>query len=108
MTKIPPTPFRDKPPARAADPLVAPERYRAHRFGEREWGPPDPLPLVTVAWGERAAVIRFTDAEAEEPLSAVQWSRAQEAARHVAAVDEEIGPMLYTSRTLVVEVPIAA
>src|SRR5262245_48599972 len=105
MSRIPRTFFGDD---LGDDPFLSPERYRVHPVGQPWWGDADYVPLVTVSVGDHAATLRLTDVEGQVKLSALQWSRAEEVARRVARVDDEIGPLLFTSRKLVVEVPIAA
>jgi hypothetical protein len=105
MARIPRTFFGDN---LGDDPLASPERYLVHPVGQQWWGDADSVPLVTVSVGDHAATLRLTDVEAQVKLSASQWSKAEEVARRVARVDDEIGPLLFTSRKLVVEVPIAA
>jgi hypothetical protein len=65
------------------------------------------VPLVTVSVGDGPAVLRLTDADAAEPLTADQWSRAQAVVERVAAPigDGDERPLVFVHRTLVVEVP---
>jgi len=105
LARIPRTFFGDNP---SDDPFASPERYLVHPVGEPWWTDADWMPLVTVSVGDHAATLRLTDEDAQMKMSAEQWSRAEEVARHVARVDHELGPLVFTSRKLVVEVPIAA
>jgi hypothetical protein len=106
MTRVPSPPPADKRRGRAtADPLASPERYVVHRFGERQWGDPNPVPLVTVAWGDRGgALLRLSDAEAPIPLTEAQWAHAEAIARRFVVRDDG-DPQIYAHRALVVAMP---
>jgi len=106
--KISRTSANDKPSSSAeTDPLLSPESYRVHPVGNLWWGDFHPVPLVTVALGKGAAVLRLCDASASEPLSANQWSRAREVAERVAIPigkgDET--PAVFFNQTLLVQLP---
>jgi hypothetical protein len=83
------------------------DSYVVHPVGQPWWRESGPLPLVTVAVGEASAVLRLTDADATEPLTPDQWSRAQAVAERVAVPigDDDDRPLVFMHRTLVVEVP---
>jgi hypothetical protein len=81
--------------------------YVVHPVGQPWWGEPSVVPLVTIAVGEASAVLRLTDADATEPLTPDQWSRARAVAERVAVPigDDDDRPLVFMRRTLVVEVP---
>jgi hypothetical protein len=108
MRRLQRTSFGNKGRARAeADPFVSPERYRVHPVGDPWWGDFHPVPLVTVALGKDAAVLRLCDVSASKPLSPNQWSRAREAAERVAIPigEGDETPAVFFHQTLLVQLP---
>jgi len=107
MRKLPASWSGSKSGARRdVDPLLSPELYLVDRFDDCDWNALDPMPVVTVAVGERTAAIRFTDSDPRFEFSEAMWSRADRVARRVAVLDDDL-PLAFHYHRLHVEVPLA-